>query len=344
MGLQRINCQGTGTITPGVTQINQANSGLPSVNPNGSAAGIYANLPATDPIYGRTIGWKVSAGAGVTFDARMNAAASVTKGAVQLLLWFTGAPTTADNDFSTMRGTVQNTGLRLKTTGSGRPLALGSEITGSGNYDNLGTGKFILVDQYFQSDSTAANGTQKWRWWDLAGAGGLTTPDFSATATGQALGDSDTQFVLTSRVGKLSSTAVMPDFYIADWRFDDTASDFITTPTFLAASLSDDSPPDVTHRVNIVMTSKVSGGAPPITSHLSQTSGPAVTLVQDSALVWHFDDVTRSTDIVLSNYYTDSGAGTTIGSPRTITIAPGTGLTEVVYVGAPEVAVGGSWL
>lgn len=344
MTLQTQDCQGTGTITPGTTQVTQANSGLPSVNPNGSTAGIYANLPATDPIYGRTRGWKITAGAGVTFDARFNAVGTTTRGATQLLLWFTGAPTTADNDFITIRGTIQNTGMRLKTTGSGRPLASGSEVVGSGNYDNIDTGQFVLVDLYAAGESTGAAGTVKWRWWDLSGAGGLTTPDFSATATGQAVGDSDTQFVQTNRVGKLTSAAVMPDFYIVDWRFDDSATDFLTTPTFLSSPLSDDSPPDVTHRVNVVMTSKASGGAPPITSHLSQTSGPTVTLVQDSAMVWHFDDVTRTTDIVLSNYYTDSGAGTTIGSPRTITIAPGTGLTEVVYVGAPEVAVGGSWL
>lgn len=266
------------------TIVTPANSGGASgdafsvANPP-SPAGFTYSTDLTNPITGGTVG-KVLVGAGVVAENRWTLA-DTTSAADQFVIRFTAAPTTASDDINQLRGTVQNTGFRLHTDGTVRPLNLGSEITvpGSANWTIINNVWYVVDRNIVEGTSTTGRIRYKVRTF-----ADLSTTVFSYdTLAVKNAGVSGTDAIQSERIGKITSGAVQPAYYLAQVGVStDTGLAYMTDPgsnvapsSIVDADVLSGVEPGRT--VTLTITDSDTDGTI-VTRTLTQVAGPTVTL------------------------------------------------------------------
>jgi hypothetical protein len=268
---------------------------------------------------------------GDTAEVRWNPANS-NQGASRMVFWATGLPTTASNDDMTIRGTRQNAGMRFHTGGQRRTLNIGSEIGGTGSYSGI-TGEWVVQDLVVVEGTTSANGTVKSR---LRRLSDLSTVVASYSSTTRDAGVVGTDVINSFRFGKTTSTAVLPEFRIAEVAADPAATDWLPDPggnvvpiSGIAADLSTDVEPGRT--VTLTLSSSDADGTV-VSSSLTQTAGPTVTL-SGSGATRTLETPYTLTGTTLTFQYTvtdDDGATST---PATVSITVLRATERIVTVG-----------
>lgn len=266
------------------TVVTPANSGgssgdaFSTANP-GTPAGFTYSTDLTNPITGGTVG-KVAVSAGTVAENRWTLG-DTTSAADQLVIRFTAAPTTASDDINQLRGTVQNTGLRLHTDGTLRPLNLGSEITvpGSANWTIVNNVWYVIDRNIVEGTSTTGRIRYKVRTF-----ADLSTTVFSYdTLAVKNAGVVGTDVMNSWRVGKITSTSNQPAYYLAQVGVStDTGLTYMVDPganvaptSIVDADVLSNVEPGQT--VTLTLTdSDVDGTI--VTRTLTQVAGPTVTL------------------------------------------------------------------
>lgn len=307
------------------TNVTSANSGF-DFPTTGSVVVATASSPASsNPITGAANGIKLEASTTASAEVRKNVSpTSNQRVAVQVLFYITNVPLTASNDLITIRGTVQNCGLRHHTGGQFRALALGSEIGTGANVTGT-TGAAILANMFVDvgNNSGGSNGTLKYNYFLMSD---LVTPAQAYSATTLNVGDTDTDTIATVRLGKTTTAADLTSraVHILYVKIDDDATDLIAPP---AATFISDLLASTMQKLDFTG----STGLVPLTSTVTETSTLGLPLIQDPTddLIWYVtDDPDRSEDLVLHWEVDDAGAGHDEGD---LTIPPGGGTTATIY-------------
>lgn len=153
------------------------------------------------------------------------------RGAMQTVIKFSGAPSASTCVLMQSRGSVQNGDLRV-TTGGIIHMALtdGSTVGLSGGVaiDMSPSSPWYVIDYWIEEGTTTANGRAKFRVRSLDDlATVLHSGDSGATRN---TGVQGTDTITDWRVGKFTGAATFPVFYIAQFRADDGATDYIANP------------------------------------------------------------------------------------------------------------------
>jgi hypothetical protein len=314
--------------TPGtsVTVANSAAGGDPFdlMNPTTPSGFVYSNA-RVNPITGGTIA-RVSGAAAVANEARWNPTDGQV-GKAQVVFWSTAAPTTASNDFLTIRGTRQNAGMRDHTGGQFRVLNLGSEIGGAGAVSGL-RGAWAVLDMVVVEGTTSSNGTIKFQFRWLSD---LSTVVSSYTSSARDAGVIGTDVINSLRFGKTTTGSVLADFDIA-WVAGEVlpdasvagATDYLPNPggnVAPIATLSAFPNTDVEPGTTVTLTLGGSDSDGTIaSSSLTQTSGPTVTLSGSGSTRTYVAPYTSAGTSTGFSYTVTDDDGTT-SDPATVTVS-----------------------
>lgn len=227
MGVTLVN-KFVGTNATVVTPANSGSGGdaFTTANP-GTPTGFTYSTDLTNPITGGTVA-KINVGAGVVAENRWTVT-DTNAVATQFVIRWTASPTTASDDIHQIRGTVQNAGMRLHTGGTLRPLNLGSEITTPSTPNwTIVTGTWYVVDVLVEEGTTSSNGRIRYKVRTYAD---LTTTVFSYdTGAIKNAGVIGTDVINSIRWGKITSTAVQPDVYLAQVGVTTDATGYMIDP------------------------------------------------------------------------------------------------------------------
>lgn len=267
-----------GTNGTVVRDINSA-AGGDAFNLAGTPTGFSYSTDLVNPITGGTVG-KVDVGAGVIAENRWTFI-DTTSLADQMVVRFTATPASPDDIVQT-RGTRQNSGSRLHTSGTFRPLNLGSEIStpGSPNWTVV-YNVWYVIDKETLEGTTSSNGRIRYRVRTLAD---LSTTVFSYdTGAVKDAGVIGTDVINSLRFGKMTSAPVQPVYYLAQvGGMSDSALNYMTDPgsnvapsSIIDADVLSNVEPGQT--VTLTITDSDTDGTI-VTRTLTQVAGPTVTL------------------------------------------------------------------
>lgn len=232
MAILRNNFLYAGSVGDDITTGSSAAGGDAFSTVNAGANAAEYSTAVANPFTGGTV-LKVQAAAAVAGEVRWTVSSTNTC-AAQIVYWATADPTTASNDDLTIRGTVQNAGIRHHTGSQRRVINLGSEIGGGASYAGV-LGAWVVEDLVVLEGTTSGNGTIKSR---IRLLSDLTTVLNSYTSSARNAGVIGTDVINSIRFGKTTTASVQPALYFAMVAADPAATDWLPDPSVGATVLA----------------------------------------------------------------------------------------------------------